>query len=214
MKDDTTENKKHISSVLDLFSVQNFHIRKGRSHGHKYGKKEGCKEFHTAIQLQKRCPKKQCDNIHDRFIRDTWFRKTMFELGHSEEVILEMDRLANEDHVHIATEKVMFFVTIGGSVRIWWIPKRCRQDIDLTARNASRKRRTRRRGGNGKLLGGIPTVRLHHKDGLITDRTGKRAKISESSVCVWHESHKEFGAKFTVIISRTVNAVHCHRRGV
>ena len=28
-------------------------------------------------------------------------------------------------------------------------------------------------GGNGKLPGGIPMKRLHHKDGLTTDRTGK-----------------------------------------
>ena len=38
MKDDTTENKKYISSVLDLFSIPNFYIRKGRAHGHRYGK--------------------------------------------------------------------------------------------------------------------------------------------------------------------------------
>ena len=31
----------------------------------------------------------------------TWFRKTMLELGRTEEVIREMDRLANEDHTHI-----------------------------------------------------------------------------------------------------------------
>ena len=30
MEDDTTENKKYISSVLDLFSIPNFYIRKGR----------------------------------------------------------------------------------------------------------------------------------------------------------------------------------------
>ena len=39
MKDDTTENKKYISSVLDLFSIPNFYIRKGRPHGHRYGRK-------------------------------------------------------------------------------------------------------------------------------------------------------------------------------
>ena len=44
-------------------------------------------------------------NIHDRFTRDTWFRKTMLELGRTEEVIREMDKLANEDHTHIATEE-------------------------------------------------------------------------------------------------------------
>ena len=105
LRDDTTENKKYISSVLDLFSIPNFYIRKGRPHGHRYGKKEGCKEYHTAKQLQKRCRKKQYENIHDRFIRDTLFRKTMIELGRSEEVILEMDRIANEDHTHFATEE-------------------------------------------------------------------------------------------------------------
>ena len=70
------------------------------------------------------------------------------------------------------------------------------------------------RGGNGKLLGGIFPLRPHHDDGLDTDRMGKPATISESSIYFWHESHKEFGAKITVIISVTVNAVHCHRRGV
>ena len=55
MKDDTTENKKYVSSVLDLFSIPNFYIRKGRPHGHRCGKAPGCKEYHTANQLQKRC---------------------------------------------------------------------------------------------------------------------------------------------------------------
>ena len=97
MKDGTTENKKYISSVLDLFSIPNFYIRKGGPHGHRYGKAPGCKEYHTAHQCQKRCRKKKYDNIHDRFFRDKFFRKTMIELGRSEEIILEMDRLASEN---------------------------------------------------------------------------------------------------------------------
>ena len=98
-------NLRYISSVLDLFAIPNFYIRKGRPHGHRYGKKAGCKEYHTAKQLQKRCRKKKYENIHDRFIRDKFFRKTMIELGRSEEIILEMDRLASEDHSHIATQE-------------------------------------------------------------------------------------------------------------
>ena len=50
-------------------------------------------------------------------------------------------------------------------------------------------------GGNGELPGGIPIMRPHHKDGLNTDRTEKPVTISESSIYLWHESHKEFGAK-------------------
>ena len=126
-------------------------------------------------------------------------------------------------------KKLMSIVVTGGSVRIWWIPTRCRQGIDLTSRKhcrhctASRKRRTRNtmkigrtvppHGGSGKHPGGIHIMRPYHKDGLNTDRTVKPVVISESSIYLWHESHYEFGAQFTVIISVTVNAVHRHRRG-
>ena len=51
------------------------------------------------------------------------------------------------------------------------------------------------RGGNGKIPGGIPIMRPHHKDGLNTDQTEKLAKINEPSIYLWHESHNEFGAK-------------------
>ena len=116
LRDDTTENKKHIKSVLDLFSIPNLHIRKGRPHGHRYGKKEGDQEYHTASQLQKKRRKGQFLSIHDRFIRDAWFRKTMIELGRTEEVIREMDKLANEDHTHIATEEELNVYRSN-----WWI---------------------------------------------------------------------------------------------
>ena len=66
-------------------------------------------------------------SIHDRFIRDARFRKTMIELGRTEEVIREMDNLANEDHTHttLLKKKSMCTVAIGGSVRIWLVPTRC-----------------------------------------------------------------------------------------
>ena len=64
-------------------------------------------------------------------------------------------------------------------------------------------------GGNGKLPGGIPIMRPHHKDGLTTDRTRKLVIISEPSIYLWNESHKEFGAQFTVIFSVTVKAGQC-----
>ena len=48
LRDDTTENKKYIKSVLGLFSIPNFYIRKGRPQCHRYGKKEGDREYHIA----------------------------------------------------------------------------------------------------------------------------------------------------------------------
>ena len=54
---------------------------------------------------------------HSRsFIRDTWFRKTMIELGRTEEVIREMHKLAKEDHTHIATEAELNVYRSN-----WWI---------------------------------------------------------------------------------------------
>ena len=116
LRDDTKENKKYIKSVLDLSSIPNFYIRKGRPHGHRYGKKEGNHEYHTANQLKKKCKKREFLSIHDRFIRDARFRKTMIELGRTEEVIREMDKLANEDHTHIATEEELNVYRSN-----WWI---------------------------------------------------------------------------------------------
>ena len=41
MTDDSAENRKYISTVLDTFSIPNFYIRKYRPHGHRYGKAPG-----------------------------------------------------------------------------------------------------------------------------------------------------------------------------
>ena len=40
LRDETTENKEYIKSVLDLFSIPNFYIRKGRPHGHRQVREE------------------------------------------------------------------------------------------------------------------------------------------------------------------------------
>ena len=113
LRDDTTENQKYIKSILDLFSNPHNHIKKGRPHGHRYGKKEGDHECFTTNQLKK---KREFLSIYDRFIRDAKFRKTMIEMGRTEEVIREMDKLANEDHTHLATEEELNVYRSN-----WWI---------------------------------------------------------------------------------------------
>ena len=80
------------------------------------GRKKVAKNTTQQINFKRSVERKQYKNIQDRFIRDLWFRKTMIELGRSEEVIREMDSLANEDHTHIATEEELD-VYRGN----WWI---------------------------------------------------------------------------------------------
>ena len=58
LRDDTTENKKYIKAVLDLFSILHYYIKKSRPHGHRYGKKEGDHEYFIANSLKKKCKKK------------------------------------------------------------------------------------------------------------------------------------------------------------
>ena len=93
LRDDTTENKKYIKYTLDLFSIPNYYIRKGRPHGHRCGKKVMDHEYFIANSLKKKCKKRDFLGIHDRFIRDERFRKTMIELGRTEEVCREMDKI-------------------------------------------------------------------------------------------------------------------------
>ena len=100
LRNGTEENKKFVQNTMDLFSIPNCYIKKGRPHGHRYGKKEGDHEYFIANSLKKKCKKKFFLGIHDRFIRDDKFRKNMFDVGRSEELCREMDKLADEDHTH------------------------------------------------------------------------------------------------------------------
>ena len=116
MTTDSAENRKYISSTLDSFSIANFYIRKDRPRGHRYGKAPGCKEYHTAHQLAKKCRKHKYESIYDRFIRDKAFRKAQIEHGRTEQVILEMDKLANEDHSYKVSKAEIEFYR--GN---WWL---------------------------------------------------------------------------------------------
>ena len=116
MTTDSAENRKYISSTLDSFSIPCFYIRKDRPRGHRYGKAPGSKEYHTAHQLAKKCRKHKYDSIHDRYIRDKAFRRAMIEIGRTEQMIIEMDKLANEDHTYKASKEEIEFYR--GN---WWI---------------------------------------------------------------------------------------------
>ena len=96
----TEENKKNFQHTTDLLSIPNYYIKKGRLHGHHYGKKPGDHEYYIANSIKKKCKNKHFLGIHDRFIRDEKFRKNMFDTGRIEEMCRKMDELADEDHTH------------------------------------------------------------------------------------------------------------------
>ena len=69
----TEENEKFVQYTMDFLSIPNYYIKKGRPHGHRYGKKPGDHEYYIANSLKKKCKKKFYLGIHDRFIRDEKF---------------------------------------------------------------------------------------------------------------------------------------------
>ena len=73
------ENQKFIKYTMDFLSIPEYVIKKGRPHGHRYGKRPGDREYFSANQLKKKCKKKFFQGIHDRFIRDETFRNRMIE---------------------------------------------------------------------------------------------------------------------------------------
>ena len=59
------ENQKFIEYTMDLLSIPDYVIKKGRLHEHRYGKKPGDREYFTANQLKKKkCKKKFFQVIH------------------------------------------------------------------------------------------------------------------------------------------------------
>ena len=111
----------------------------------------------------------------------------MIELGRTEEVIREMDKLANEDHTHIATEEQLNVYRSN-----WWIrsnfvgfytmPIRHRPDFKEALSTLRRLKNQEdiklitkiggkalpRLGGTGKIPGGILHLRHHRDDGPST----------------------------------------------
>ena len=225
MTKDSAENRKYISAILDTFSIPNFYIRKNRPHGHRYGKAPGCKDYFTANQLAKKCRKKKHDSIHDRYIRDKTFRKSMIEVGRSEQMIKEMDKLASEDHIYKANKEEIEFYC--GN---WWIhtnvahfdsvPTRYEPEFKNALSTMQRLKRAEdkkkqetltqnssypRLLGTGMQAGGSLILSTRLKDGMTTDSTGQPAPWWFDIYLREESQHAEEFENFTVNKSVTAD---------
>ena len=119
---------------MDLLSIPEYVIKKGRPHGHRYGRKPGDREYYTANQLKKKCKKKFFQGIHDRFIRDETFRNRMIENHRDEHASRQMDALADEDHTHHLTPQEYYHYKSNGCfVGTRQVPILCQCSADLTS---------------------------------------------------------------------------------
>ena len=74
---ETVANRSFIEYTLDLHSIPEYVIKKGRPHGTDMGKLQKKKDYHLVHNLKKRCINRKFTGIHDRFLRDPDFRKSM-----------------------------------------------------------------------------------------------------------------------------------------
>ena len=105
-----------IQCTLDLLSILNYVIKKGRPHGHRYGKTKEQRDCHIAHNLRKRCIKRHSEGIHDRFLKDPEFRESQLEHGRTEEVCILMDEVAQKDFTYRMTQAEYFRYR-----KNWWI---------------------------------------------------------------------------------------------
>ena len=109
-------NPSFIVFTLDLLSIPEYVIKKGRPDGHRYGKAPENEEYYLAHNLKKRCIKRDFTGIHDRFLRDHIFRERMLENNRDEDVCRKCDDLAEEDHAYRMSESEYFHYR-----QNWWI---------------------------------------------------------------------------------------------
>ena len=101
---------------LDLLSIQKYVIKKGRPHGHRFGKTKEQRDHHITHNLRKRCIKRGFEGIHDRFQKDPTFRESQLEHDRTEEVCIQMDKDAQKDFTYRMTQEEYF-----RHRKKWWI---------------------------------------------------------------------------------------------
>ena len=196
----------HLIRVGFVLPSPNFYIRKGRPHGHRYGKAPGCKEYHTGKSTSKEVSEKEIWQhprpIHPRQVlqKKRWLNWGRSERDHPRDG--SACKRKQQSYCH-QSRNWRITVATGGLARTWWISIRCQQGINLTSRKAlSTLYPPQESGGQealwkvvtkfllmvamaNKLVGNL-IMRIHHKDGVTTDWTGKPVySVGNYSFAVW-----------------------------
>ena len=101
---------------VDILSISNYVIKKGRPHGNRHGKTEEQRKHFIAHDLRKRCIKKGFEGNHDRFQNDSTFRGSQFGIDRTEEVCIQMDKDAQKDFTNRISQDEYFRYK-----KNWWI---------------------------------------------------------------------------------------------
>ena len=178
---DSESRRKFNKLRSDALSIPNYVTKKGRTHGDRQGKTKEQTEYHMAWNAWKRCCKKvdsQGDyftGIHDRFLRDPFYRESQVPIGRTEQKCKEWDEFAEEDHTyHLTPEE----------------KKRYQGQRYLTLNKAGKNGLTELRSDFGALVS--LKIRLHHESGEQVEerlhQDQQRRCHSSSSTSWWDKS--------------------------
>ena len=116
--------------TLDLLSIPNCVIKKGRPDGHRCGKTKEQREHFIAHNLRKKCIKKG----FERFQEDSIFLESQISIDRTQEGCIQMDKDGHKDLTYRMTEDEYFRCK-----KNWWIslnksgkigPMRNRSDVN------------------------------------------------------------------------------------
>ena len=105
-----------VSLKKDFLRIPEYIIKKGSPHCHRCGKTPEKNEYHLVRNLKKRCIERKFTGIHDRFLRDHDFRKSMLEHDLDEDVCRKWSDLAEQDFTYRMSESDSFHYRHN-----WWI---------------------------------------------------------------------------------------------
>ena len=116
----------------DALSIPVYIIKKNLTHGAKHGASERQRMHNKAKEmLQKaRQPEHGCyKTILERWHKDDKYRKSVSDIGWTEELIIQYDELALEDHSYIATREERTRNEVGTLVE----QRRCSRTTESTS---------------------------------------------------------------------------------
>ena len=97
-------NRGILQWTLDLLSILNYVIKKGRPHGHRFGKTQEQRGHHIAHNLRKRCIKKNFKG----FTIVSWKIPYFVNIDLTEEVCIQMDKDAQKNFTYRMTQEEFY----------------------------------------------------------------------------------------------------------
>ena len=116
LQNGTEENKKFVQYTMELLSIPNYYIKKGRPTGTATGRSQGITSTSSRIRSRRNARRSSTWVSTTGSSETRSSARTRLTIGRTEEICREMDKLADEDHTHhITPEEIRVYKNN------WWI---------------------------------------------------------------------------------------------